>query len=158
MSTSTPGSKLMPAYVLPAHERGSTTVFTIGLLALVLATVLLVATSAAVHLERKRLWNFADTVALEISDEITYQGHLTGTVGAENVIKAAEARIFNPQTQQEEFENLTLGSRTGLVGGDQVRVHLAITHRPGSLPWMLLPWSDGIAVEAESVSNFTPPN
>src|SRR5690625_2430685 len=54
-------------------ERGNTTLLSIGLLALILAAVLAIATAASVHLERKRLWNLADTLALEISDAATYE-------------------------------------------------------------------------------------
>src|SRR5690625_7609160 len=54
-------------------ERVNTTLLSIGLLALILAAVLAIATAASVHLERKRLWNLADTLALEISDAATYE-------------------------------------------------------------------------------------
>lgn len=148
-----------------SDERGSTTVFTAGLLALVLIVVVLVSVAAAVHLERKRLWNLADSIALEVSDAVTYQAHLDGTVSSELVFRHVQEVLSQPRDGLADFEYLTVGNHTGYAQPDpgstslgRVTVHLRATHKPGLLPWMLLPWSDGIEIEAQSRSNISRPN
>src|SRR5690625_6302922 len=74
-------------------ERGNTTLLSIGLLALILAAVLAIATAASVHLERKRLWNLADTLALEISDAATYETQHGQIVNSQFVARSEERRV-----------------------------------------------------------------
>lgn len=139
-------------------ERGSTTIFAIGLLVMVLIVVVLVSTAAAVHLERKRLWNYADSLALDASDALTYEAHLDSSVTDAEVVEQVTKFVNSPRPGDPSFTNTTIGTRTGYRDSGQVVVHLHATHKPGSLPWMLAPWSNGIAIEAESVANITVPD
>lgn len=139
--------------------------FTAGLLSLVLIVVVLVSVAAAVHLERKRLWNLADSVALEVSDAVTYQAHLDGVVSSDLVSRHVQEVLARPRDGLADFELLTIGNQTGYAqsGADsaalgRVTVHLRATHKPGMLPWMLLPWSEGIEIEAESRANVSRPD
>src|SRR5690625_480387 len=136
-------------------ERGNTTLLSIGLLALILAAVLAIATAASVHLERKRLWNLAGTLALEISDAATYETQHGQIVNSQFVAQRISARIAAPLSSQEIFDGLRVGSNTDAINSELVRIHLRSTYQPGTLPWMLIPWSDGIEIEAESTANIS---
>ena len=136
-------------------ERGNTTLLSIGLLALILAAVLAIATAASVHLERKRLWNLAGTLALEISDAATYETQHGQIVNSQFVAQRISARIAAPLSSQEIFDGLRVGSNTDAINSELVRIHLRSTYQPGTLPWILIPWSDGIEIEAESTANIS---
>lgn len=137
-----------------ARERGNITLLSIGILALTLAVVLAIATTAAVHLERKRLWNFADTLALEISDTATFEIQHGQSASQKFVSEQISERLNTPLGSQESFSNLRVGPKTNVINDEQVIVHLRSIYQPGTLPWILIPWSNGIEIEAESVANI----
>lgn len=162
MRTRTAGSR--PANWRPnfpagkSDERGSTTVFTLGLVIVVLLLIVVVTSAASVHLERKRLWNLTDSIALEVSDALTLQTHMELEVGAREVrstIDDALARLSSPEVGSER---ITVGPRTDFSEPDRVTVHLVTAHRPGPLPWILAPWSEGIVLEAAATTVIAVPN
>ena len=139
--------------VRPA-DRGNITILTIGLVALTLTLVLLATTAAAVHLERKRLWNLADTVALEVADTAALRSHYEQEVSREFIRDEIKSRISSPRGDQEVFEQLSVGGNSAAPNTEYVLVHLRAISQPGPMPWVLIPWASGITIEAEATANI----
>jgi len=137
-----------------SSDRGNITILTIGLVALTLALVLLATTAAAVHLERKRLWNLADTVALEVADAAALRSHYEQDVSREFIRGEIKSRISSPRGDQEVFEQLSVGGASAAPNSEYVLVHLRAISQPGPVPWMLIPWASGITIEAEATANI----
>lgn len=152
--------RFLRARVSGAHqqERGSVSVFTLGALIVVLLLIIVLTVAAGTHLERKKLWNLTDSITLEISDTATYQAHIGSELGTATVRNEVAEVLANRVNSGIQFEGLRVGPRTEFTAPDAVTVHLVATTRPGTLPWVLAPWSDGITIEAESSSYITLPD
>jgi len=137
-----------------SSERGNITILTIGLVALTLALVLLATTAAAVHLERKRLCDLADTVALEVADAAALRSHYEQDVSRQFIRGEIKRRISSPRGDQEVFEQLSVGQNSAAPNTEYVLVHLRAISQPGPVPWMLIPWTSGITIEAEATANI----
>lgn len=150
-----------PARGSPAHcdtERGSTTVFTLGLVIVVLLLITVTTTAAAVHLERKRLWNLTDALTLEISDALSFEAHLGHPLDTGRVRDILGDALTDGSAHGPPDGLIVLGENTGFTPPDVVTVHLEATHRPGPLPWILAPWTDGIGIAAEARTRITVPD
>lgn len=137
-------------------DGGNVTIFTIGIAALTLAVVIATATAAAVHLERKRLWNFADSIALEVSERAAVEKRFGQRIDDDFVRAQSLDRLAGPTGQHQDFEALSLGSATGVPNENQIQVELRAVFQPSTVPWFLIPWSDGIGISAESITNLSP--
>ncbi|GAA1621300.1 hypothetical protein [Georgenia ruanii] len=148
----------------PAREEGQILLLTLAFATLVLALVLVVSSASAVHIERKRLLALADAVAADAADALDearyYGGAGTGGPGPTRV-PLSEASVEEavghylaaaPAAVVGEFEGLRVGEPTGTPDGVTAQVTLVARVRPPLVPWVLLPWRDGIAVHATSTA------
>ncbi|WP_291882662.1 pilus assembly protein TadG-related protein [Cellulomonas sp.] len=141
-----------------AKDDGQIMILTIGFVAIALLLVTVVASATAVHLERKRLLALADLVALESADALAEQGYFpdgSGQAGlplSDSSVRAAVDDYLrdNPAAAQGLHDLTVLSATT--PDGRSAEVRLGATARPVLLSWVLAPWSDGIALEAESVA------
>ncbi|WP_226921034.1 hypothetical protein [Georgenia subflava] len=146
-------------------EEGQIMLLTLAFTSLVIALVLVVASASAVHIERKRLLALADAVAADAADavdEATYYGtgHEAGAdpdgptrlplsdasvrAAVEDYLAAAPAPVTG------EFARLRVAEPTGTPDGTTAEVTLTALARPALVPWVLVPWSDGITLRVTS--------
>lgn len=136
-------------------ESGQISLLTIGFATLALAIVLLVSAAASIHLERKRLLYFTDLASLEAintlaANEIT-TGPLTESavdISGGDLHGTIQERIRAPQNANEEFTNIHIGPKTSITGPASIQVHLTAEAQPLFIPWNLIPWADGIEIDA----------
>ncbi|WP_435529667.1 pilus assembly protein TadG-related protein [Occultella kanbiaonis] len=121
-----------------------------------LALVMVVASVASVYLERKRLLSLADALAADAADSVDEAQFYTGDRGSvvdlplsdESVRSAVEEYLrAAPAGVTDEFEALAVIDPTGSPDGDIAEVSLGAVSRPPLVPWVLIPWSDGIVIE-----------
>lgn len=92
-------------------DRGSATVLTIGLVAVLLAAILTVAAATQVHLQRMRLQHVADEVALASADALDLDGYYAaGTAGESLALSHARLR------EEAERQLRASSTRQGLDG------------------------------------------
>ncbi|MCB7136443.1 pilus assembly protein TadG-related protein [Cellulosimicrobium marinum] len=126
--------------------------------ALLLVTVVVSATQ--VHLERKRLFDLADSLALTAADSMT---HETFYVGAASVPEEGAVLTLTDADVRVEVATHLAQHPAALAGLTDVRVVDASTPdgrtaevvltsraRPAMISWVTQLWSDGIIVRAES--------
>ena len=119
--------------------------------------------AAGVHLERKRLLALADLLALEGADAVGDNRYFVPEGGREapesGGVPLTDASVRasvdgylrdNPDAAAAWDEFAVLGATT--PDGRTAEVRLGAVVRPVLLSWVLAPWSDGIALEAESVA------
>ncbi|HLS25882.1 MAG TPA: hypothetical protein VK063_08425 [Beutenbergiaceae bacterium] len=131
-----------------------------GLIALGL--VLVVATVSHLHIERKRLWGVADALAAGAADagdlDTWYRSG-----GADGLVLSDASVAEAVTTQLEAMPAAVTGSFADLTviasspDGERVDVTLSATARPPFVPWVLIPWRDGIVVEVTSQAHATEP-
>ena len=137
---------------------------TLGFVVVALLLLTVVVSAAGVHLERKRLLALADLLALEGADAVGDDryfvpggsGPRTGGVPLtdDSVRASVESYLSdNPDAAAAWDEFAVLDATT--PDGRTAEVHLGAVVRPVLLSWVLAPWSDGIALEAESVARGT---
>ncbi|TDE97440.1 hypothetical protein EXU48_04400 [Occultella glacieicola] len=121
-----------------------------------LALVMVVASVASVYLERKRLLSLADALAADAADAVDeaqfYTTDRPSTVDlplTDASVRAAVEEYLRaaPASMTEEFEQFAIVEPTGSPDGDVAEVSLGAVSRPPLVPWVLLPWTDGITVE-----------
>ena len=126
--------------------------------ALLLVTVVVSATE--VHLERKRLYELADALALTAADSMTHETFYAGGATAPvegGVLTLTDASI---KSDVQEYLAQNPAALDGLHGvavteasttdGRTATVGLAARARPAMISWVTQAWSDGIIVRAES--------
>ncbi|MBD5787149.1 hypothetical protein IF650_13260 [Cellulosimicrobium terreum] len=126
--------------------------------ALLLVTVVVSATQ--VHLERKRLYELADTLALTAADSMTHETFYEGESWAPDegaVLTLSDADIrADVQDYLARHPAATAGLHDVAVvdastpDGRTAEVSLAARARPAMISWVTQLWSDGIIVRAES--------
>lgn len=128
-----------------------------------LALVLVVASVSHLHIERKRLWGLADALAAGAADA----AHLPTwyrTGGAEGLV-LTDGSVQEAVGQQLEatpgaitgsFTNLTVDSAVA-IEGQVAEVTLSTRAYPPLVPWVLVPWQDGITVTVTSRAHATEP-
>jgi hypothetical protein len=144
-----------------ARDDGQIMILTIGFVVVALLLITVVASAAAVHLERKRLLALADVLALEAADAVGDDRYFAPGAGrgdpdeeglplTDAAVSAAVDRYLadNPDAASAWDELAVLSAST--PDGRSARVHLGAVVRPVLLTWVLAPWQDGIALEAES--------
>lgn len=125
-----------------------------GLLAL--AIVLVIASAAAVHLERKQLWALADAAALDAADALDAETFYTAGSPEARVpltdegVRGAVADHLAGSPGAAGLRGLTVAEPTGSPDGVTAQVTLGAVVRPPFVPWALVGWSDGIAIRVTS--------
>ncbi|MDD9205367.1 hypothetical protein PU560_02660 [Georgenia sp. 10Sc9-8] len=132
-----------------------------GLLAL--ALILVVVSASAVHIERKRLLALADAMAADAATAIALPEYYAGAEavisgGGPSVpltdasVRAAAQEYLDraPVVLTGRVEGLRVIAPTGTPDGATAEVTVAARARPPLVPWVLLPWSDGIDLRATS--------
>jgi hypothetical protein len=140
-------------------DDGQILVLTLGYVVIALLLVTVVASASAVHLERKRLLALADLAALESADALAERGYFpTGADGRPglplsdaSVRAAVEDYLRDNPGAAAGLDDLTVLSAT-TPDGESAEVRLGAVARPAVVSWVLSPWTDGIALEAESVA------
>ncbi|WP_456789590.1 pilus assembly protein TadG-related protein [Cellulomonas sp. P5_C5] len=146
-----------------AGDDGQVLVLTLGFVVVALLLLTVVVSAAGVHLERKRLLALADLLALEGADAVGDNPYFVpgasqdgqGAGGALLTDLAVRAAVDgylrdNPDAATAWDELVILDAAT--PDGRSAQVRLGAVVRPVLLSWVLAPWSDGIALEAESVA------
>ncbi|MGN8245960.1 pilus assembly protein TadG-related protein [Cellulomonas soli] len=147
-------------------DDGQITLLTIGFMAVALMLVTVVVSATAVHLERKRLVALADLAALDAADALGPEQYLvdaaspvasdTGGPGGEGLalrdadVRAAVADYLAAEADETARWSQFAVLEAGTPDGRTVTVRLAAVVRPPLLGWVMAPWSDGIAVQAQS--------
>lgn len=147
----------------PEDDRGQVMILTLGFVVVALLLITVVVSAAGVHLERKRLLALADVLALEAADAVGDDQYFApgagqGDPATEGVpltdasVRDAVDRYLrdNPDAATAWDELAVLSAST--TDGRSAQVHLGAVVRPVLVSWVLAPWSDGIALEAESVA------
>lgn len=142
-------------------DDGQVMILTLGFVVVALLLLTVVVSAAGVHLERKRLLALADLLALEGADAVGDTPYFVpGEAGpraggvplTDASVRASVDRYLrdNPGAAAAWDEFAVLDATT--PDGRTAEVHLGAVVRPMFLSWVLAPWSDGIALEAESVA------
>jgi hypothetical protein len=138
-------------------------ILTIGFVVVALLLITVVVSAAGVHLERKRLLALADVLALEAADAVGDDRYFApgagqgdpDTAGVPLTDAAVRAAVDgylrdNPSSISSWDQFAVLSATT--PDGRSADVHLGAVVRPALVSWVLAPWSDGIALEAESTA------
>ena len=137
-------------------------ILTLGFVVVALLLLTVVVSAAGVHLERKRLLALADLLALEGADAVGDDRYFVpgrarrrGPAACRSPTRRSARRSTatcgttptrpRPGTSSRSLDATTPDGRTA-------QVRLGAVVRPVLLSWVLAPWSDGIALEAESVA------
>ena len=112
------------------------------------------------HLERKRLFDLADALALTAADSMTHETFYAGGAQApapEAVLTLSDDEI---RTDVQEYLARHADAAAGLhdvrvvdastLDGRTAHVELVALARPAMISWVTQLWSDGIIVRAES--------
>ncbi|MGC5168532.1 pilus assembly protein TadG-related protein [Luteimicrobium sp. DT211] len=140
------------------RESGQVMLLTIGVVVLALGLILAVASASSVHLERKRLYDAADQIALDAADRLDRGAYFASQGGG-----AAPALVLSDADVQDAV-TAVLGDSPELVAGYQeVRVVSASTPdgrtaevvlrarvRPALLTWATAGFSGGVVVTADA--------
>jgi len=140
-------------------DDGQILVLTLGYVVIALLLVTVVASATAVHLERKRLLALADLVALESADALAEHGYFPSGAGNGAGLPLSDASV---RVAVEDYLRDNPGAAAGLddltvlsattPDGRSAEVRLGAVARPAVVSWVLAPWTDGIALQAESVA------
>lgn len=134
-------------------ERGSITLLTIALGVIAAALVLVVATATAVHLERKRLLHLADgaaadaATAIELAEYYAVDSTDTEVPLTDLTVRDAVDAHLASAPAATRLRELHVVEPTGSPDGTSAEVSLAAVARPTFVPWVLVPWSEGILLE-----------
>ena len=147
----------------PRGDDGQVMILTLGFVVVALLLLTVVVSAAGVHLERKRLLALADLLALEGADAVGDDRYFVPGAGREApgtgglpltdaAVRASVDRYLrdNPGAATAWDEFAVLDATT--PDGRSAQVRLGAVVRPVLMSWVLAPWSDGIALEAESVA------
>ena len=145
-------------------DDGQVMILTLGFVVVALLLVTVVVSAAGVHLERKRLLALADLLALEAADAVGDDRYFAPGAGqgdpATEGLPLTDASV-RAAVDGYLRDNPDAADRLGRVrgaldastpDGRSAQVRLGAVVRPVLVSWVLAPWSDGIALEAESVA------
>lgn len=136
-----------------AREHGGVLALTLGALGVVALLVVVIAVASAVYLDRRELLALADVTAAHAAAQIDPEAYLKGeiVVTDQTVREAAEDFLASAPLAVADIPGLALAEPTGASGGGvAAEVTLVAVSRPAFLPWVLMPWSDGVALRATS--------
>jgi uncharacterized membrane protein len=142
------------------RESGQIMLLTSAFVAFALLLVTVVVSATQVHLERKRLFDLADALALTAADSMTHETFYRGDADRPEqgaVLTLSDAQI---RTDVQEYLGRHPDAVAGLHGvrvvgastpdGRTAEVSLVAVARPAMVTWVTQLWSDGIIVRAES--------
>lgn len=142
-------------------EEGQILLLTIGVVVLALGLVLALASAAQVHLERKRLFDVADEVALAVSDDMdraAYYARTASGAPAQVVLTDGAVRdgvqsylAAHPETL-DGLQGVRVVRADATDGGRTVHVALEARARPVLLSWATLGRTGGVAVDADAAA------
>ncbi|WP_454044431.1 pilus assembly protein TadG-related protein [Cellulosimicrobium sp. Marseille-Q8652] len=155
-----PGAGRSAGVVAGDRESGQVTLLTSAFVAFALLLVTVVVSATQVHLERKRLFDLADALALTAADSMTHETFYLGDAvrpeeGAVLTLSDADIRS-DVQEYLERHPDAVAGLHDVRVvasstpDGRTAEVSLVAVARPAMVSWVTQLWSDGIIVRAES--------
>ena len=132
----------------PDGERGRVLVLTIGCAALAAALIAVIASASAVYLDRKELLALADATAAHAAATIDEGTYSSGEIGVsdESVRRSAQEFLASAPAAMTDAPALAIADPTGVAPDGGAQVTLVALSRPAFLPWVLAPWSEGIAL------------
>lgn len=145
--------------VRASRDDGQIMILTLGFVVIALLLITAVASAAQVHLERQRLLALADALALDGADAVGSDryyapgGDLHPGLPLTDAAVRGEVEQYlrdNPDAAAAWDEFTVLSATT--PDGSSAEVHLGAVTHPVLLSWVLSPWHDGIALEAESTA------
>ncbi|WP_426594890.1 pilus assembly protein TadG-related protein [Cellulomonas sp. McL0617] len=139
------------------RDDGQVMLLTLGFVVIALLLISVVASAAHVHLERKRLLALADVLALEGADAVASDRYYAPGADRQPGVPLTDATVRREVEQYlrdnpdatAQWDQFTVLSAT-TPDGSSAYVHLGAVTHPVLLSWVLAPWQDGIALEAES--------
>lgn len=137
-------------------ESGQIMLLTLGFAVLAIALILVVASASSVHLERKRLLALADGAAADAADAIDVERYYllepmdAGVPLSNASVHAAVEAHLEAAVAGARFERLRIDGSTGTSDGRTAQVTLSAVARPPLVPWVLMPWTDGIEIRVTS--------
>ncbi len=140
-------------------DDGQVMLLSLGFAVLALALVLVVGAATGVHLDRKRLLATADLAALAAADQVSERyfeaGGGRGSAGVPltdaSVRAAVEQYLADHPDPVARWDGVRV-LEASTPDGRTARVRLGAVTRPPLVTWVTAPWSDGIALEVESVA------
>ncbi|MEE6274647.1 pilus assembly protein TadG-related protein [Georgenia wangjunii] len=140
-------------------EDGQITLLALGFAVLALALVLVVVSASAVHIERKRLLALADAAVADAADAVDVGAYYGGGAAAAPGVPLTDASVraavddhLARSPMAGRFAGLAVVDPTGSPDGRRAEVTLVALARPPLVPWVLAPWSDGIALRVSSTA------
>lgn len=144
----------------PTGDDGQIMILSIGFMVVALLLVTGVVSATGIHLERKRLLAAADSIAVEAADELSAPGYFpagpdgfaaTGAIALtdRDVRRAVDTYLADNPAVAARFEGFRVLDATS-DDGRSAHVRLGALARPSLISWVTAPWSDGVALEAES--------
>lgn len=140
-------------------EDGQILLLTIAVVVVALGLVLALASAAQVHLERKRLYDLADQVALAASDDMSRDAYYAQTAqGGPAVVHVSDADVADGVARYLAEHPAALNGLQGVRvqvaratdGGRVAHVVLTARARPVLLAWATLGRSGGVTVTADA--------
>lgn len=133
-------------------ERGGILALTLGVLGVAALLIVVVAVASSVYLDRRELLALADTTAAHAATRIDPAAYAEGTIMLtdQGVRTAALDFLASAPSSVTDLPGLALVEPTGASGATTAQVTLTAYSRPAFLPWLLMPWSDGIAMTVTS--------
>ena len=140
-------------------ESGQVLLLGIGLTAVVLALILVIASATAVQLDLKRLAAMADSAAARAAEGVDSDGYYGGATTAEGDIILDEAaaraeaqRDLASQPVRGGLSEVQLAEASSGAGATAV-VTLTANSQPPFLPWDVIP-SDGFRLQVTSTAHL----
>jgi uncharacterized membrane protein len=143
-----------------ARDDGQIMLLTTAFVAFALLLVTVVVSATQVHLERKRLYELTDALALTAADSMTHETFYDGA--ADTPVEGAVLTLTDASIRADVQDYLARnpGALRGLhdvavtdastADGRTASLALAARARPAMISWVTQLWSDGIIVRAES--------
>ncbi len=142
------------------HEEGRIMLLTAGCVAVGLMLVAMVASSTAVHLDRKQLYDVADLLAADAADAMPPERFYAGEARAPDASGVLTLTDADVERSVTEYLAAHPGALRGLEAvrvveasspdGRTARVGLAATSRPPLLRWFTDAFGGGFAIHATS--------
>ena len=148
-------------------DSGQILLLTIGYAMIALALVLVIASASAVHLERKSLLALAEGAALDAADAVDLdlfygpdaltdspeERSFAGLVPlSDDGVREAVVEHLRTAPAAEGMAALAIGEPTGSPDGRSAQVTLVALARPPFVPWVLVGWSEGIALRVTAAA------
>jgi hypothetical protein len=134
-------------------QSGRVLLLTIGLVAVALMIIAMVASATAVHLDEKHLYNLADRLASDAANTLGRDAFLAGGASLSltdaQVSRAVSADLAGYTTPADLPENVHIAEAI-TTDGRTVRVRLTATSHPPLVTWFTHAFGTGFNLEASS--------